>query len=105
MKIHGVSNQGGTVDLARIDGTFVPDELLQWGSVAIFYSNFDTFKSFSNVSFCAYRGSSSFIGSSPIFTEDKLPHIHQDGLLTVPPICLLVLIPPCCDTTHVFGTF
>lgn len=54
MKIHGVSNQGGTVDLTRIDGTFVPDEL-QWGLVAIFYSHFDTFKSFSNVSFCAYR--------------------------------------------------
>jgi len=91
VEIHGISNQGGTVDLARIDGTFVPDELLQWALVAIFYSNFDTFKSFSNVSFCAYRGSSSFIGSSPIFTEDKLPHIHQDGL---PTVCAPHL-PPC----------
>ena len=83
VKTHGVSNQWGTEDLARIDGTFVPDELLQWGLVPIFYSNFDTFKSFSNVSFCAYRGSSSFLGSSSIFTEDKLSHIHRDGLLTV----------------------
>lgn len=83
VKTHGISNQWGTVDLARIDGTFVPDELLQWGLVPIFYSNFDTFKSFSNVSFCAYRGSSSFLSSSSIFTEDKLSHIHRDGLLTV----------------------